>query len=188
MNSPLLWNQVLEVIKFPGAVVAGGCIRDLCLGVPPKDIDVFVPCEDLQQWTDWKYAFLSDHAGVYDMSDTQEGKEYDRTDFSREANPLYGVLEGELIGQQVNIIARTTHTSPQELIELFDFAILQAYWDGESMKYNKEQAIDCQFMRATLTHDKHVAQSINRFMRFNTRHPGLLALSVPFETPYDLPQ
>jgi tRNA nucleotidyltransferase/poly(A) polymerase len=43
MNGPKLWADMLEAINIPGAVVAGGCIRDCFLNVAPKDIDIFVP-------------------------------------------------------------------------------------------------------------------------------------------------
>ena len=49
-NGPELWAAVLAGVKKfcgPNAVVAGGAVRDYVLGVPPKDIDVFVQASAL---------------------------------------------------------------------------------------------------------------------------------------------
>ena len=40
-NGPELWNAILDQMP-PGAVIAGGAVRDFILGVQPKDIDVFM--------------------------------------------------------------------------------------------------------------------------------------------------
>lgn len=37
-NGPELWQEIIE--KLPGAVIAGGAVRDYLLGVEPKDIDL----------------------------------------------------------------------------------------------------------------------------------------------------
>ena len=181
MNGPKLWADMLAAINIPGAVVAGGCIRDCFLNVPHKDIDIFVQCSSLEDWETKKYDFLDKLGNGVNLSDTQEGQEYDRSDFDRGKNPLYGVLEGEFMGEQVNIIARTTHATHEELISMFDFGILQAYYDGVSCKCTEAQRIDSMVRRATMMHDRHVEQSLARFFRFNKRNPGLLALAVPFE-------
>lgn len=42
---PQEWKDTLSKIQqvFPGAVIAGGCLRDLDHGKPIKDVDIFVP-------------------------------------------------------------------------------------------------------------------------------------------------
>lgn len=42
---PQIWKDTLSKIQqvFPGAVIAGGCLRDLDHGKPIKDVDIFVP-------------------------------------------------------------------------------------------------------------------------------------------------
>lgn len=42
---PQEWKDTLARIQqvFPGAVIAGGCLRDLDHGKPIKDVDIFVP-------------------------------------------------------------------------------------------------------------------------------------------------
>ena len=44
-------------VDHPGAVIAGGCLRDLILGAPVKDIDFFVPATDRpanMKWAGWE--------------------------------------------------------------------------------------------------------------------------------------
>lgn len=186
-NGPKLWDAVLEVIGHRKAVIAGGCIRDWCLNIAPKDIDIFVPCGNMDEWLEFKYNLVSEQSDLFDLLDIQEGKEYERTDFSKERNPLYGVLAGQILGCEVNIIARTSHTSNQELIDLFDFDILQAWYSphpdstGRKFFWNDHHKVALMTRTATITHDKHLEQSVARFMRFNRRHPGLLSLNIPWD-------
>lgn len=44
---PQEWDEVLKNIQqvFPGAIIAGGALRDLILDVPIKDVDIFIPVE-----------------------------------------------------------------------------------------------------------------------------------------------
>lgn len=181
MNGPKLWADMLAAINIPGAVVAGGCIRDCYLCVEPKDIDIFIPCGSMEGWLEFKYNLLGRMTGVTDLLDTQEGKEYENTDFSKDKNPLYGVLEGEFMGYTINIIARTNHDDPYDLVSMFDFGFLQMFYDGESVKHTIASETDRYLRRATMMHDRHIEQSLARFYRFNARNPGLLSLNVPFE-------
>lgn len=176
MNGPKLWADMLAAINIPGAVVAGGCIRDCFLSVPHKDIDIFIPCEGSDDFQNRISKLSLCAMGAFDRI---EDADYEADD---QVGHLFGVAEGEILGQQVNLIARRVHLDgPQALIESFDFGILQVYYDGESCKFTEAQRIDSMVRRATMMHDRHVEQSLARFFRFNKRNPGLLSLAVPFE-------
>jgi hypothetical protein len=194
---------MLEAINIPGAVVAGGCIRDCFLAVEPKDIDIFIPVESREDMTAKlfdppslagfaaqlsaslygtpKFGHLTMlEPGEYANPPGKRYTEYD--DAFGEAGDLFGVAEGEFMGYAVNIIGRKAHADGLEaLIGSFDFNILQAAYDGKRCHLGPGQAVDQFYHRATMAHDRHVEQSIRRFFRFNTRHPGLLSLVVPFE-------
>lgn len=43
-NGPDLWDAIL--IRLPGGVIMGGCVRDFILEKEPKDIDVFINYPD----------------------------------------------------------------------------------------------------------------------------------------------
>ena len=180
-NGPLLWQAMLEELNVPGAVVAGGAVRDFCLNLEPKDIDIFVPVSCLSD-----FLALVDHVAdnryfdLHPMFD--KAKEYVKDADSIPGSDLIGVMEGEAFGLPVNVIARTAHLGgPRALIDSFDFDVLQGYHDGESLKWNVCQGKACQTKIATLMHGRHVDQSIKRFLRFNQRHPGLLSLNIPFD-------
>jgi hypothetical protein len=44
---PARWLEILRAVKskYPGALLGGGCLRDLVLGYEPKDLDIFIPCD-----------------------------------------------------------------------------------------------------------------------------------------------
>lgn len=205
MNGPKLWADMLAAINIPGAVVAGGCIRDCFLSVEPKDIDIFIPVCSREEMIDKLFEqpisdpndifgsisctrYGNPRFGEIDMLEPGEhanepGKRYaEYDDAFGEGGVLHGVAEGEFMGYSVNFIGRKAHIEgPQALIESFDFGILQVYYDGVSCKFTEAQRIDSMVRRATMMHDRHVEQSLARFFRFNQRNPGLLALAVPFE-------
>lgn len=209
MNGPKLWGDLLSAINIPGAVVAGGCIRDWCLSVEHKDIDIFIPVTSREDMISklfdssaddivrnpfgyvWSTPYGEPRFGKLDMIEPSEHAnpkdkryaEYD--DAFGETGVLHGVAVGEFMGQEVNIIGRKAHEDGVDaLINSFDFGILQAAWNGKSLEYTKAQAIECRQRTATMAHDRHPMQSIERFMRFNRRHPGVLALVVPFGFDY----
>ncbi|AXN53712.1 tRNA nucleotidyltransferase [Sphingomonas phage Scott] len=177
MNGPKLWADMLAAINIPGAVVAGGCIRDCFLSVEHKDIDICIParsCNDMMQCVDGLR-----ERGLF-HGDMMDREEYEADEI--EEGSLFGVASGELMGHKVDLIARRIHQEgPMALIQSFDFGIVQVFYDGESCKFTDAQRIDSMVRRATMMHDRHVEQSLARFFRFNQRNPGLLALAVPFE-------
>jgi len=177
MNGPKLWADMLTAINIPGAVVAGGCIRDYMLNVEPKDIDIFIPCEGSDEFND-RISKLSGVEGIAHLGIADE-PDYESDD---PVGHLYGVIEGELLGYPINIIARKVHEDgPMALIESFDFGYLQMYY-AERSGIVPTAACICDRLnkRATMMHDRHVDQSFNRFLRFNNRHPGLLSLNMPY--------
>jgi hypothetical protein len=177
MNGPKLWADMLAAINIPDAVVAGGCIRDCYLAVEPKDIDICIPagsCNEMLSIVDG----LIEH-GVF-AGDMLTRKEYEADEI--EDGALYGVASGEIMGYQVDLIARKAHQEgPHKLIESFDFGFLQMFYDGDRVHHTLACEQDRYLRRATMMHDRHIEQSLARFYRFNARNPGLLSLNVPFE-------
>lgn len=51
MNCPEFWHEILTDIAIPWSTVTGGCVRDWYLGLPVKDIDVFIGPTGLEQPT-----------------------------------------------------------------------------------------------------------------------------------------
>lgn len=180
MNGPKLWADMLTAINIEGAVVAGGCIRDCYLSVPPKDIDICIPAGSCNEMLSIVDGLIE--CGVF-AGDMLTREEYEADEI--EDGALYGVASGEIMGYQVDLIARKAHQEgPYKLIESFDFGFLQMFYDGESVKHTIASQADRYLRRATMMHDRHIEQSLARFYRFNARNPGLLSLNVPFEYNY----
>jgi len=180
MNGPKLWADMLAAINIPGAVVAGGCIRDCFLNVEHKDIDICIParsCNDMMQYVDGLR-----ERGIF-HGDMMAREEYEADEI--EDGALYGVASGELMGFKVDLIARKVHQEgPVALIESFDFGFVQMCYDGERVIDTAASRGDRYLQRYTMAHDRHIEQSLARFYRFNARNPGLLSLNVPFEYNY----
>lgn len=187
MNGPKLWSDVLSAVGVPGAVIAGGCIRDYRLNAEPKDIDVFIPVDSREAFEEacCKVSKIAGELVVLEPGEhaNPPGRRYAEYDLALgEAGVLHGVAEGELLGYPVNIIGRKAHAGGVVgLVNSFDFDILQCWYDGHSIRstYPADRAAVVRI--ATMAHDRHVEQSIARFMRFNGRHPGLLSLNIPYK-------
>lgn len=177
MNGPKLWAEMLAAVNIPGAVVAGGCIRDCFLSVEPKDIDIAIPAASCNAVLDIVDELKQ--RGIF-HGDMMNREEYEEDEI--EEGSLFGVASGEILGQRVDIISRRVHLEgPWALIESFDFHILQCYFDGERVVRTQRADFDYLTRTATMAHDRHIEQSVSRFLRFNARNPGLLSLNIPYE-------
>lgn len=175
-NGPVLWEALLEAIDLDGAVVAGGCIRDYLLRLEPKDIDIFVPHGNRQEFEELIASLNA--TGIFDLT-LMDGEAY-RTD---DMLSVVGVAEGEALGFPINIIARIAHLSGAwELINSFDFGILQwAFVSTKEPLISTTQAfMDIALRNATLAHDRTREQSIERFKRFERRTDARLLLIDPY--------
>lgn len=183
MNGPVYWQPLLrslEGLPVDRFVIAGGCVRDFqfMLG-QTKDIDICIPpindtaeiaalselVNSLPNWT----ATYSDQ--------TTEGYE------ECEAGLLYGVIRATWTFNDetfaVDIISRQGfHTSAYEGAKLFDWGILQCWYDQESNSVLRTELGQDDFdsLTATLNQgDKGlIERSLARFAKFDERHPGYL--------------
>lgn len=172
-NGPDLWRAVLDALNLPGAVVAGGCIRDWYLQLEPKDIDICVPVSSTQEfWEAMKWV----PENLFDLHDRMNGSDYEEDD-----QDLFAVLEGEGLGVPVNIIARKAHVDNQALLDSFDFNVVKACFDSTGcILLDKMASVDLINRTATIAHRRHIELSIERFNRFDARNPGVLALVNPY--------
>lgn len=178
-NGPVLWETLLEAVDKFGAVVAGGCIRDFMLRLDPKDIDIFVPFSNRQEFEEF-ITELNTH-GIFDLT-LVEGEAY-RT---HDPDGIIGVAEGEGLGFPINIVARCAQMHEPgtidnwNLINGFDFGILQ--WSFQSTKQGivgtTQALMDLAGQQATLTHPNTYERSLERFERFTSRNPYARLLLV----------
>lgn len=117
---------------LPPFYIAGGCIRDACVGRWPKDYDVFVPQGDND------LSYLSLYA---------EGMKFAGTGGLQEGNP-YEEQEGS---EDWNIDNYTSPFSPRpvqfiekpfdngiDLIEEFDYNVVKAFWTPEGFHFHED--------------------------------------------------
>jgi hypothetical protein len=206
-NGPELWDRLLKLVRpifGDDAVIAGGCIRDWRMGLPVKDIDVFVnpygKHVGANDYDLFSYDYVNfetllselnnttgdDTFGLEDQSEAMHGKpEHDEYEVWSEGQ-LRGLAEGlwtiwtdQGIDTEwtVNIIGRTDlDNGALNLVQAFDMGIVQAYYTGAEVIYTRAAELDFQQRTATIQSETQRKRAIQRFDRFNKRNPGKLRL------------
>lgn len=169
VNGPDLWNRILA--RFPsGAIIAGGAVRDYLLGVPPKDIDVFLPASA------WQTPASSDNEfGI--MSDPRYG--LGRIDAIHERQAEYEALthvemvsRGTIEGFTVDLVEITDDFDGESLVKTFDFGINRCWTTGRDVCQTFSCDDDLKNKTVTLYHRDRLERSKRRFAQFNKRHGG----------------
>lgn len=178
-NGPELWTKVLE--HFPkGATIAGGAVRDYLLGVPPKDIDVFLPA-----WAATPESPPAEANGfiAFTMNDPRFGLGHiDDIDARKSEyetlNNIGLVSRGEIEGYTVDLVELTIDFTGPELVEGFDFWINWCWFDGRVNDTHHARK-DRLNKTVTLCNEDRLQRSERRFKRFNERHDGAYTLCRP---------
>lgn len=162
MNGPDLWNDILAEVHetFPGAVIAGGAVRDFLLGQEPRDIDVFVNAtrDELSQVD----LFGGELLTFEELSDYKQNPDW--------KEEVTGVLNGFYGGYPVQIIGRA-FASGDELMERFDLGITRCWFDGQ-LHDTPAAAADRRARTLTLMRwdtPEHVRATKKRVKRFRER-------------------
>lgn len=170
VNGPELWKLILD--RFPpGAIIAGGAVRDYLLGVPPKDIDVFIPASA------WKL----DDSGI--GPDPRYGLA--RIDAVHERKVEYEALtdvnlvsRGTIEGFTVDLVELNYDFDGESLVKTFDFGINRCWFANTSygVYYTFSAKDDVKNKTVTLFHRDRLERSKRRFESFNKRHGGAYRL------------
>lgn len=155
-NGPDLWDAILDRLNCPGAVVAGGAVRDYFLGVPPKDIDIFVCAGVLNP----PNCFAS-------LGDDERAEEY-------EGLPnIQAIMRGEIAGLQIDLVGVDPFASGFELVETFDFGISRCFYCGMGVAIGTpEFHWDRAHQEVSLLIGDRRERAQRRFDRFNERMGG----------------
>lgn len=126
MDIPPEWKDVLSKVQgvFPGAIIAGGALRDLEYGKPIKDVDIFCPVVECKD-------------GLYD-------------DELEAILPGIELMLASLYGREANLERRIhavyEHSTPEwkydlvildkveSEIDRFDLSICQISYDGSILR------------------------------------------------------
>lgn len=171
-NGPELWDAILAEMQ-PGAIIAGGAVRDYFLGVEPKDIDVFMGDKPTPE--------ASVLSGCWDLSqlscayDARSGlgridNTYERIEEYAAVTGIVLVSTGTLFDHRVDAIVMDNF-DPTTLVEGFDFGITRCWYDGE-IHDTPEARNDRYYGTVTMLLDSRKERSLARFDRFNKRTGG----------------
>lgn len=149
---------------FPGALLAGGYLRDVLLGRMPKDIDIFVPHSESFSWG------------------------------SIEAIPMLGAAEymeqcevahiWDLPGEElpVQVIMLRPGLDPVDRARAHDFGICQVWHDGVTYGKTNEFVLDGVNRTFTLVHcedQKEFDRSMRRYARLQEKYAGFPLVIPP---------
>lgn len=167
INGPNLWSAILAQMP-PGSVIAGGAIRDWYLDVEPKDIDVFtggyLPHDDPDEGF---ILYREPRLGLYRIDNY-----YERQEEYQAMGNIQLVSSGQMLGYRVDLVEMTDFTNGPALVEGFDFAINQQWFDGDLVYRTVASINDLANHTVTLLRDDRIERSLRRFERFNTRMGG----------------
>lgn len=170
INGPNLWSAILAQMP-PGSVIAGGAIRDWYLDVEPKDIDVFTgspPPLSEQPGPDEDFILYREpRSGLYRIDNY-----YERQEEYRAMGNIELVSSGKMLGYRVDLVQMTDFTNGPALVEGFDFAINQQWFDGDLVYRTVASINDLANHTVTLLRNDRLERSLKRFERFNTRMGG----------------
>lgn len=153
-NGPELWNTILA--QIPGGIIAGGCVRDYLMGVPAKDIDVFVSVHQSTNFNGWE--------------PHPDAEEYEAGDH------VAYVVQREVEGWTVDLIGMDPKVLTGEfVISQFDFGLTRCWYDGE-IHDTVEAAHDREKGRITVMINDRPDRLLKRFERFNARNGGTWSL------------
>ena len=149
---PKQWK--LPSLAFPTGIIAGGAPRDFLLGVPPRDIDIFVPdALEVREAIDvlgaepvLKYGEYYNHSSAYIL-----------------------VQPGGL--PPLNIVLVRGELDPKALIDDFDFGICQVAWSArQGFRITDPFFTDAAAKRFTfLSGPKYTERSRRRYQDFVKR-------------------
>lgn len=162
---------------FPGAVVAGGYLRDTLIGQRPKDLDVFIPYSELA--TCYLEPALSKALGEpmafqFDLSYGED----------TEINRVFTVTGLDGLQPPAQVIEMAPGIDPAGRVDRFDFGICQAWLGLDGCVQNSEAfAKDLLQRTATLVHcenGREHARSLRRWERWSTGWAKDWTLVDPF--------
>lgn len=131
----------LPCVSDQSIVIAGGCVRDWLLDLPPKDIDIFVDyrCIDRPLFNLERYMRQKTNGQVQDLCviDAKKMRNYAYSGIG-ELKTLYQVFEfkTEETSIPMNIMVTgfpdKTPFTPLNVVETFDNSLAMACWDFET--------------------------------------------------------
>lgn len=173
MDIPQLWVDVLRRVQqeYPGAIIAGGSLRDLYYGRPVKDVDIFIPTDPDDPWAE---QVTKDPNWVVTKIKRPGYALPDNTD-----REIYEVEEIDILGTQFDFI----YCSPESMDLLtFDMSICQIAFDGTTWITTKAFDETARTKVITVEIQQHPQRKIDRIARMTAKFPEFTIKDEPFGT------
>lgn len=191
----ILVKSVLNYVQaqkgHANSVLAGGAVRDIILGLPPKDYDIVIPSDNHRQIDDLAQSIVAEF-GVTDMVlKTKEygGDKKKRSKVGRE-NPqrLTSVWGFTFEGKRIDLIGHREvddEDFPQIVIDKFDFGINMAYDTGSYLHEEDGRFVeDVGWRKMTLYNldgMEFLPNAIGRYNTLNARYQGAKGIGLKFD-------
>lgn len=168
---PKPWRDIFQLIReaFPGARMAGGCLRDRDNGRPVKDIDVFIP-EATAKFADLE-AVRDCLTALGGSSEIMNDKVYPKG----VDNHVVGVVDVKFVSCSVpfQLIVGDWGQSAEDLYRCFDFGICQISYDGRTIHRSHDYEHDVrrkEFRVVTPRSQNAMNQTVERYARLKAKY------------------
>jgi len=169
---PKEWRDILADIRqvAPGAIIAGGALRDLYNGVPVKDIDIFVPAHQDYPSTDRV------------LKTAQYVKGPTAIIHYHGPDPITSIEWTKYGRLPVSIIVDPTPSLDLAWVQRFDFTTSQIIFDGGAVEMSRafiNDSLAKVFRYSPRAAQNDVARSKRRWARISQKYPGWTAEFPP---------
>lgn len=168
-----LLSKIRKIKGAENAVIAGGAVRDVILGLEPKDYDFFIPGEG--------YRAVVETIGIDSKSHP------DSVEYQTSMSTLKAVRQAEYEGLKVELMKEKLPNNEdfgRNVIKTFDYGICMAYYEGASLVREAEEFMtdknNYHMTLYTLYHIADLPKSIARFNRLNEKLGGKYRFNCPY--------
>lgn len=177
-----LFDTILSHVPV-GAVIAGGAVRDYVVGVPHRDIDVFVPYHEDHNltWRErvndprWRWTTNPNNGWIYDEAYAQNLNrgvfEYDQL----VDDIINSVSQYSFQDNTVQVIVLSPRRTIQQHLDSFDMGICQAVYANGGIQLSNAFLSD--WKSQTITPINPNARTPDRAARLITRLPGFWSIN-----------
>lgn len=167
------WVEILNRVQqvFPGAVIAGGALRDTINNRPVKDVDIFIPIsthepletvyEDIWDMFAGENIVLDCHS-VYGLK-TKEDQDRD----------IFAIFKLKTDNWNYDLIVCAQHACS---IHTFDINLCQVAFDGTELKYTMDFKLACENKELKIMNINRTDRNAKRLQRLQEKYPDFTVI------------
>lgn len=171
---PDVYFKLIEQPGFENSIVAGGFIRDSVMGGPIKDLDIFIPCTNQEDFI--KKVKTLEGTGILEVNTkeiTQDDYSFD-TKFAGKYDGKAGQIDIDLCGYIY--LQKHPFGFAESVLDSFHYDIDQGYSTGAYPIVTVNQQRDINNRTATLARIKdpgNILHCVRKFDRLQAKYPDL---------------